>query len=182
LVRVGFDIEPDGRVSDVEVEAWSADERVLAACVRSRVVALYFDPAPPSRAVHVDRTFYFCPDEEGGMCRLGGARAMAGDLGEELLSRVNASLAGRDGELEACARRIGGAPAVLDVRLELGEDGRIMAGQLNESFPADTQLTRCAVAPLLGARVEGDAPAERTQLRYVYRLGSTGDERRAQLD
>lgn len=181
LVRVGFTIEPSGRVDDVSIDAWSEDERMLAACVRSRVVALYFDPAPPTEPVRVERTFYFCPDESGGMCRLGGARALApSEATPELLARVDEGLRERDDALEACARRIGGRPAVFDVRLELGANGRIMSGQLNDASPSQTALSRCAVGPLLGARIEGDGPAEPMQLRYVYRLGSTGDERRAE--
>ena len=182
LVRVGFTIEPSGRVDEVEVEAWSEDERMLAACVRSRVVALYFDPAPPIEPLRVERTFYFCPDESGGMCRLGGARALAPSstaVDPALLARVDEGLRERDDELEACARSVGGRPAVFDVRLELGANGRIMSGQLNDSSPARTELSRCAVGPLLGASVEG-APPTPMQLRYVFRLGSTGDERRAQ--
>ena len=87
-------------------------------------------------------------------------------------------------------RRVEGAPphrragrmtaAVLDVRLEVGTDGRVMAGQLRESFPASTGLRRCAVGPLLGARIEGELPDERMQVRYVYRLGAVGDVRSAQ--
>jgi hypothetical protein len=181
LVRLGFTIQPSGRVEDVAVDAWSEDEQMLAACVRSRVVALYFDPAPPTEPVRVERTFYFCPDESGGMCRLGGARALGpSEASAELLARVDEGLRQRDDELEACARRVGGRPAVFDVRLELGANGRIMSGQLNDASPAETELSRCAVGPLLGASVEGDAPAEPMQLRYVYRLGSTGDERRAE--
>lgn len=180
LVRVGFTIEPDGRVNDVSVDAWSRDEEMLAACVRSRVSSLFFDPAPPSEAVRIDRTFYFCPDEQGGLCRLGGARPLAGEASEDLLTRIDAGLSARDDRLEACAREIGGQPAVLDVRLEVGTDGRVMAGQLRESFPASTGLRRCAVGPLLGAHIEGELPDERMQVRYVYRLGAVGDVRSAQ--
>lgn len=179
LVRVGFTIEPDGRVDDVSVDAWSRDEELLAACVRSRVSSLFFDPAPPREAVRVDRTFYFCPDEQGGLCRLGGARPLGGEASEDLLDRIDAGLAARDDRLEACAREIGGRPAVLDVRLEVGTDGRVMSGQLRESFPASTGLRRCAVGPLLGARVEGALPDARMQVRYVYRLGAVGDVRSA---
>ena len=178
--RVGFTIEPDGRVDDVSVDAWSRDEEMLAACVRSRVSSLFFDPAPPSEAVRIDRTFYFCPDEQGGLCRLGGARPLGGEASEDLLTRIDAGLSARDDRLEACAREIGGQPAVLDVRLEVGTDGRVMAGQLRESFPASTGLRRCAVGPLLGARIEGELPDERMQVRYVYRLGAVGDVRSAQ--
>jgi len=180
LVRFGFTIEPDGRVDAVDVDAWSEDDRMLAACVRSRLVSLFFAPAPP-RAVRIDRTFYSCPDARGGVCRLGAARPLEAEPSRDLIDRVNAGLAERDDELETCAREVGGAPAVLDVRLELGADGRIMAGQLMDSFPAQTDLSRCAVGPLLGARVEGEAPGDRVQLRYVYRLGASGDGRRAEL-
>lgn len=179
LVRLGFTIEPDGRVDDVAVEAWSRDEAMLAACVRSRIGSLYFDPAPPSEPVRVERTFYFCPDEQGGLCRLGGARPLDAEADDALLARIDAGLSARDEQLEACAREVGGRPAVLDVRLEVGTDGRVMAGQLRDSFPSATGLRRCAVGPLLGARIEGELPAERMHVRYVYRLGAVGDVRSA---
>lgn len=182
LVRFGFTIGTDGRVGDVSVEAWSEDERMLGACVRSRLTSLFFDPAPPSRPIRIERTFYRCPDERDGMCRLGAARALEAELDPELLGRVSAGLAARDDALEACANQTGGAPTVLDVRLELGEDGRIMAGQLNGAFPAGSPLSRCAVGPLLGAQIDGETPSGRTQLRYVYRLGATSTApRTAQL-
>lgn len=173
LVRYGFTIQPDGHVAAVEVDAWSADERMLAACVRSRMVSLFFDPAP-RREVRIERTFYFCPDEQGGLCRLSLEGA-----GQELLARVGAGLERRGAALEACAARRGGGEAVLDVRLELGEDGRIMAGRLVRSAPEDSALRGCAVGPLLGAQIEGDAPGQRIELRYIYRLSTDRDDRTA---
>lgn len=173
LVRYALTIQPDGRVGDVEVDAWSADQRMLGACVRSRIVSLFFDPAP-AREVRIERTFYFCPDEEGGLCRLSLEGAS-----EELLARVRAGLAERDDALEACAARRGENEAVLDVRLELGEDGRIMAGRLERSVPEDSELRACAVGPLLGARIEGAPPGRRVELRYIFRLSANGDERTA---
>ncbi len=170
LVRYAFTIEPTGRVTDVDVEAWSGDSRMLGACVRSRMAHLYFDPAPP-REVRIERTFYVCPDEDDGLCRLG---LVGGD--PELMTRVASGLEARTEALEACAREVGADGAVLDVRLELGPDGRIMAGQLHRAAPAGTPMARCAVGPLLGAEVAGPAPSETVQLRYVYRLGARGDE------
>jgi len=173
LVRYAFTIRPDGRVEDVDVDAWAAEDDLLGACVRSRMVSLFFDPAP-SREVRIERTFYFCPDEEDGLCRISleGARP-------ELIARIRDGLAERDEELEACAARSGDQAAVLAVRLELGEDGRIMAGRLERSVPEDSPLRACAVGPLLGAQVHGVRPGERLELRYVYRLGARGDERTA---
>ena len=170
LVRYAFTIEPDGRVTSVDVDAWSGDSRMLGACVRSRMSHLYFDPAPP-RAVRIERSFYVCPDEDDGLCRLG---LVGGDA--ELMQRVASGLDARTDALEACAREVGADDAILDVRLELGSDGRIMAGQLHRAAPDGTPMARCAVSPLLGARVEGPAPEETVQLRYVYRLGARGDE------
>lgn len=173
LVHYAFTILPSGRVRDLEVDAWSADQRMLAACVQSRMVSLFFDPAPP-REVRIERTFYLCPEEEGGLCRLSLAGA-----NRELLPRVLDGLAERDDALEACAARSDQADAVLDVRLELSEDGRIMAGRLERSVPEDSALRRCAVGPLLGARVQGEPPSERVELRYIYRLSSRRNERTA---
>jgi len=173
LVHYAFTIEPSGRVQDVEIDAWSADSDMLAACVRSRMVSLYFDPAPP-RDVRIERTFVVCPDEERGLCRLGLAGGPT-----DLMQRVAEGLDERTAALEACAERVGETSAILDVRLELGPDGRIMEGQLHRAAPEGTPLARCAVGPLLGARVAGEHPGETTQLRYVYRLGGGPDSRTA---
>lgn len=170
LVRYAFTIRSDGRVADVDVDAWSGDSRMLGACVRSRMSYLYFDPAPP-RDVRIERTFYVCPDEDDGLCQLG---LVGGD--DELMQRVARGLDARTEALEACARTVGADDAILDVRLELGPDGRIMAGQLHRAAPEGTPMARCAVSPLLGAQVTGPAPSETVQLRYVYRLGARGDQ------
>ncbi len=171
MVRYGFDIRPDGRVEHVEVEAFAQDDRRLASCVRSRLVALYFDPAPPDRSVRIERTFVYCDDEASGVCRLGPARPVASEGAQAgLLTRVNEALAGHDEALRACASRAGGGEAVFDVRLSLDADGRIMEGRLERAFPAQTPLRRCAVGPFLGVRVGGEAPASPVELRYVFRL------------
>ena len=163
LVRYAFTIEPDGHVDGVEVAAWSEDRAALARCVRARLTSLYFSPAPP-RAVRIERSFSSCV--ERGVCPLG----LVVDGRAELLESVREGLAERDDELEACASHHAGT-ALLDVRLEVNEDGRIMAGWLAESSPSRSELARCAVGPLLGARVVA-APAVAFEVRYLFRLGA----------
>ena len=167
-VEVDFRITPAGRLDDVRVEGHASDP-LLVLCVRSRVVSLYFDPAP-ERAVRVRRTLVLCPRGERGYCPLGELEAQGAS--RELRERAAAALDDRRDDLERCAA---GAErdAILDVELELGPDGRIMAGRLVRALPESTELRRCAVGPLLGARLTGDAPGERQSLRYRYRLGAT---------
>lgn len=173
LVRYGFTIEPDGHVAGVEVAAWSEDREVLAGCVRARLTSLYFAPAPP-RAVRIERSFSSCAQGRG-LCPLG---LVVDGEGAELLESVREGLAERDDDLEACASRHTGE-ALLDVRLEVDEDGRIMAGRLAQSAPARSELARCAVGPLLGARV-APAPAEAFEVRYLFRLGA--EERAGEVE
>lgn len=163
-VELAFTIRTDGRVADVDVDAWNDDDGMLAACVRSRIVSLYFDPAPPSREVRISRTMESCPGE--GLCRF-GVRA---DAPAELLERIDRSLAERDDEVRACAARLGGGRALLDVRLEVAPDGRIMAGQVRRASPDRTPLARCAVGPLLGTTIAGPAPEETLHVRHAIAL------------
>lgn len=174
MVRYSFDILPNGRVSAPEVEAFAQDDAALAACVRARLVSLYFDPAPPE-PVHIERVFVDCEGDADGVCRLGPARAV-GDLDPGVLVRVNESLADRDRDLRACAEGATSEEAVFDVRLALGPDGRIMEGRVERAFPDNSALRRCAVGPLLGTRIEGEGPSEEVELRYVYRLGGASTD------
>lgn len=175
MVRYGFTIRPDGRVEDVAVTGHAPDGEALAACVRSRLVALYFDPAPPNHPVRIERTVVRCEDDASGVCRLGPVRAVADEVDPGLLTRIDEGLAARDARLRACAAEAGGGEAVFDVRLELGPGGRVMQGRVVDSVPERTELRRCAVGPLLGASVEGEGPEAPLELRYVYRLGAAGE-------
>ena len=167
FVDVDLRIGTDGRVDELRVEGHETAGSAILPCVRSRLVHLYFDPAP-RRPARVRRSYAYCAHDDGGVCRLGPVRALrAGAAASEALGR---SVAARTDALSACARGAGTtAGAILDLELQV-RAGRIMAGRVRRVVPEASPLRGCGVGPLLGTAVEeGAAPADGSY-RAVLRL------------
>jgi hypothetical protein len=168
LVEVSFAIEPDGHVREVVVARDTSDGE-LGGCVRSRLAGLYFDPAP-ARSVELSRRFARCEHPEGGLCMLSPARRVDGapaTHGRE----VEALFAASGDAIEQCRVAAADPTArVVEVELTLGPDGRVMSGRITDAAPEEGPATRCALRPLLGARIDGEPPSEPVRYRRTLML------------
>ncbi len=162
LVEVTFSIAPDGHVREVRALR-DTSLRGAGRCVRSRLAGLYFDPAP-ARPVTLRHRFARCEHPDGGLCMLGPARPVD-DAPATHRREVEALFVARGEEIDACRASVDDEVArVVEVEVTVGADGRVMTGRITDAAPSDGPAARCALRPLLGARIEGEAPG--TPVRY----------------
>jgi hypothetical protein len=73
--------------------------------------------------------------------------------------------------IEECRAAAGDSVArVVEVEVTLGPDGRVMSGRITDAAPEEGPATRCALRPLLGARIDGEAPSEPVRYRRMLML------------
>ncbi len=169
LVEVSFTIEPDGHVDDVTASRESGEGRGLGECIRGRLSGLYFDPAP-GRPIAMHHRFARCEHAEGGLCMLGPAeRVGAGPAAhqravEALFEAQGAAIGQCQAEVRAETEQL------VEVEVTVGEDGRVMTGRITDAAPADGPAVRCALRPLLGAKIEGETPSAPVRYRRLMIL------------
>lgn len=170
-IRVAVRISPDSHASEAEVLTNTSGDAQLAECMRTRLSALYFDPAP-TQAVERVHDFVLCPHDAPGLCELGPIRAVEG-AGPD--GAVAEAIGGRAADIERCAADTATTDdaAVLDIELRLDPDGRILSGRVRDSVPASTPLRACAVRPLLGLSVPDVTVTSPVTYRVTYALRPT---------
>jgi len=172
LVEVTFTIEPSGHVAEVAVERDTSGDAELAACIRSRLAGIYFDPAP-AEPLHRRHHFAFCGIDDAALCALGppapiDAAPAAHQPAVEDLFRA------RSAEIVACqASTDSDAAAIVEVEVTVGVDGRVMAGRITDTVPSASPVARCALRPLLGTLVTEEPPSAPANYRRTLLLRPT---------
>ncbi len=174
LLDTRFTIGTNGRVQDVEVIRNTSGSADVARCLRNKIAALYFDPAPAWPLTQSHR-FAFCEPGSDEACRLGPVRTPDGVAPD---ARIVEGVRALETHLIACqAERAPNVESVLSVEVTIGMNGRVTSGWARRVAPAE--MRPCAIAPLLNTRVIDELDAPR-RVRFTIGLEAL-DVREARL-